>query len=61
MLQFSTEAVSPHITRIYAFATELMYLVEGRTQNILIDTGSGYGSLKRPWIIFYVSTAIQPL
>ena len=47
MLQFSTEAVSPHITRIYAFATELMYLVEGRTQNILIDTGSGYGSLKK--------------
>ena len=46
MLYFSTETVSTHITKIYAFATELMYLVEGSTQNILIDTGSGFGSLK---------------
>lgn len=46
MLHFTTEAISTHITRIYAFATELMYLVEGSRHNILIDTGSGFGSLK---------------
>ncbi len=46
MLQFSTESVSGHITRIYAFATELMYLVEGSRENVLIDTGSGFGRLK---------------
>lgn len=46
MLHFPTETVDKHITRIYAFATELMYLIEGDRQNILIDTGSGFGSLK---------------
>lgn len=46
MLQFQTETVSGHITRIFAPGTELMYLVEGSVQNVLIDTGSGFGSLK---------------
>lgn len=47
MLYFPTENVSAHITRIYAFGTELMYLIEGSKYNVLIDTGSGYGSLKK--------------
>lgn len=46
MLTFSTETVDKYITRIYAFGTELMYLVEGTRENVLIDTGSGFGSLK---------------
>lgn len=46
MLNFPTETVDSHITRIYAFGTELMYLVEGSEKNVLIDTGSGFGSLK---------------
>ena len=46
MLHFPTEKVDAHITRIYAFGTELMYLVEGSTGNVLLDTGSGFGSLK---------------
>lgn len=46
MLSFETETVSRHITRISAPGTELMYLVEGSLQNVLIDTGSGFGSLK---------------
>ena len=47
MLTFPTEKIDERITRIFAFGTELMYLIEGNTQNILIDTGSGFGSLKR--------------
>lgn len=46
MLKFPTETVDEHITRIYAFGTELMYLIEGTKKNVLIDTGSGFGSLK---------------
>lgn len=46
MLKFPRETVDSHITRIYAFGTELMYLVEGNEKNVLIDTGSGFGSLK---------------
>ena len=46
MLNFPTETVDSHITRIYAFETELIYLVEGTEKNVLIDTGSGFGSLK---------------
>lgn len=46
MKTFRTEKVTDHITRIYAFATELMYLVEGTERAVLIDTGSGFGSLK---------------
>ena len=45
-LVFKTEKVTERITRIYAFATELMYLVEGTEKAALIDTGSGIGSLK---------------
>ena len=45
-LTFKTEKVSEHITRIFAFNSELMYLVEGKHGCVLIDTGSGFGSLK---------------
>ena len=33
MLKFPTETVDEHITRIYAFGTELMYLIEGTNQS----------------------------
>ena len=46
MLEFKTEKLTHRVTRIYAFATELMYLVEGDERALLIDTGSGVGSLK---------------
>ena len=45
-LIFKTEKISPRVTRIFAFNTELMYLVEGTERAALIDTGSGFGSLK---------------
>ena len=45
-LKFKTEKVTEHITRIFAFNTELMYLVEGSDRAVLIDTGSGFGSLR---------------
>ncbi len=45
-LIFKTEKVTDRITRIFAFNTELMYLVEGSRRAVLIDTGSGFGSLK---------------
>jgi len=45
-LCFKTEKVTEHITRIFAFNTELMYLVEGENRSVLIDSGSGFGSLK---------------
>ena len=47
MLTFPTEKIDGRITRIFAFGSELMYLIEGNEQNILIDTGSGFGSLKK--------------
>lgn len=46
MVNFRTEKVSERVTRIYAICTELMYLVEGEKKAALIDTGSGFGSLK---------------
>jgi len=46
MLRFPTEKVNDHLTRIYGFGTELMYLVEGSEKAALLDTGSGFGSLK---------------
>ena len=46
MLEFRTEKISPRVTRIFAFAGELMYLVEGDERAALLDTGSGAGSLK---------------
>ncbi len=45
-LIFKTEKVTERITRIYAFNTELMYLVEGTARAVLIDTGSGFGFLR---------------
>lgn len=47
MPEFKTEKLTKHVTRIYAFATELMYLVEGSEKAALLDTGSGIGSLKK--------------
>lgn len=43
---FKTEKISPTVTRIFGFTSELMYLVEGSEKAALLDTGSGYGSLK---------------
>ena len=45
-LIFPTEKISPRVTRIFAFNTELMYLVEGKDKAALLDTGSGFGSLR---------------
>ena len=45
-LYFKTEKISPRVTRIFAFNTELMYLVEGDDRAALLDTGSGFGSLR---------------
>ena len=42
-LNFKYEKVSDRITRIYAFSSELMYLVEGEERAALIDSGSGIG------------------
>lgn len=47
MVTFRTEKISQRITRIYGICTELMYLVEGDHTAVLIDTGSGIGSLKQ--------------
>ncbi|MCC8066377.1 MAG: MBL fold metallo-hydrolase [Clostridiales bacterium] len=44
--EFKTERVSAHITRIFAFSTELMYLVEGEKRAALLDSGSGIGFVK---------------
>ncbi len=46
MLEFKTEKLTERVTRIFAFSTELVYLVEGDTMAALLDTGSGIGSLK---------------
>lgn len=45
-LKFRTEKVSERITRIYAFSSELMYLVEGNKEAVLIDSGSGIGFVR---------------
>ncbi|MGM9615798.1 MAG: MBL fold metallo-hydrolase [Oscillospiraceae bacterium] len=45
-LTFQTEKISPRVTRIFAFNTELMYLIEGDERAALLDTGSGFGSLR---------------
>lgn len=47
MVNFKTEKVSERVTRIYGICTELMYLVEGDDRAALIDTGSGFGSLRK--------------
>lgn len=46
MVTFQSKKISEHVTRIYGIAGELMYLVEGTERAVLIDTGSGIGSLK---------------
>jgi glyoxylase-like metal-dependent hydrolase (beta-lactamase superfamily II) len=43
---FTSEKVSPSITRIFGLSGELMYLVEGASRAMLIDTGIGAGNLK---------------
>lgn len=47
MVNFKTEKVSERVTRIYGICTELMYLVKGDDRAALIDTGSGFGSLRK--------------
>lgn len=46
MVNFQVERISDRVTRIYGVCTELMYLVEGEETAALLDTGSGFGSLK---------------
>lgn len=46
MHEFSVEKVTDTITRITAFNTEMLYLVEGSERAALIDTGSGFGYLR---------------
>lgn len=43
---FKTEKVTDRITRIFGIAGELMYLVEGSKEAVLIDTGVGIGDLR---------------
>ena len=47
MLEFKTERLTDRVTRIHAFSSELMYLVEGDNRAALLDTGTGIGSLKK--------------
>ena len=46
MVNFKTEKVSEHITRIFGTSGELWYLVEGAEKAALLDTGSGIGHMK---------------
>lgn len=46
MVNFRTEKVSQHITRIFGICGELWYLVEGSEKAALLDTGSGIGRMK---------------
>lgn len=43
---FRVEKVSERVTRIYAFSSELMYLVEGEKESALLDSGSGIGFVR---------------
>lgn len=45
-LVFRYEKVTERITRIFAFSSELMYLVEGERTAALLDTGSGIGFVR---------------
>lgn len=45
-LRFRSEKVTDHITRIFAFSSELMYLVEGSDAAALLDSGSGIGFVR---------------
>lgn len=51
---FTSERMTPHITRIRGAAAELMYLIEGTEKAMLVDTGCGIGSLKE-----YVQTLTE--
>lgn len=46
MLTFRTEPVTDRITRIFAHCGEMAYLVEGDDRAALLDTASGFGSLR---------------
>lgn len=46
MVRFVSEKISESVTRIHGIMDEQMYLVEGRERAVLIDTGTGVGSLK---------------
>lgn len=59
-LKFRAERVSEHITRIYAFSAELMYLVEGDREAVLLDSGSGIGFV-RPFVEKLTSKPIKVL
>lgn len=58
--QFRAESVTEHVTRIYAFSSELMYLVEGEERAALLDTGSGIGFV-RPLIESLTSKPVTVL
>jgi glyoxylase-like metal-dependent hydrolase (beta-lactamase superfamily II) len=46
MVQFHSEMVSKHLTRIIAPGGVCVYLVQGSQQAVLLDTGFGVGDLK---------------
>lgn len=46
MVTFTSEPVSPHLTRILTPFGVCMYLVQGRERAALLDTGFGLGDLK---------------
>ena len=41
MQLFQSEPISRHITRIRGAAGEIMYLIEGTKESVLVDTGCG--------------------
>lgn len=45
-LEFRYEKVTKRVTRIFAFSSELMYLVEGEHMAALLDSGSGIGFVR---------------
>lgn len=47
MVNFKSEKVSSHLTRILSPCGVCMYLAEGTEQAVLMDTGFGFGDLKK--------------
>ena len=47
MVHFRTKRLTPRVTGIHGICHERMYLVEGDQTAALIDTGSGFGSLRK--------------
>ena len=45
MVEFRTTPVAKHVTCIDGICHEKMYLVNGKERTVLIDSGSGFGSL----------------